>query len=86
MAEFTDIMEQAKRMCETHKNCSRCVLYWVHNNGGCAFDYLLHVNFDEIERRIRTWTEKHPNEDRCGSYIKTESAKTTMSIRKYMSR
>lgn len=50
------------------------------------FDYLLHVNFDEIERRIRTWTEKHPNEDRCGSYIKAESAKTTMSIRKYMSR
>ncbi len=64
MAEFTDVMEQAKRMCKAHIPCSRCALYRVRAGGGCAFDYLLSVSFDEVERKIRAWAEKHPDGDK----------------------
>ena len=64
MAEFTDVMEQAKKMCEAHTSCSQCALYRMCGGGGCAFDCLLSARFDKVERKIRTWVEKHPDEDR----------------------
>lgn len=64
MAEFTDVMEQAKRICKAHIPCTRCALYQVHIGGNCAFDNLLSENFDDVERRIRAWAEKHPDGDK----------------------
>ena len=64
MIEFTEIMEQAKRMCKAHSSCSQCALYHVHAGGGCAFDYLYSVSFDEVERKIRAWAAKHPDADK----------------------
>ena len=65
MAEFTDVMEQARRMCKAHRSCERCALYRVHTGGGCAFDYLSGgISFDEVEYKIGAWAEKHPDEDK----------------------
>lgn len=67
MAEFTEVMEQARRMCNAHGACSRCPLYGVSPSSiSCAFDYLPGANFDEVERKIRAWAEKHPEPDHDG--------------------
>ena len=63
MAEFVYIMKQAKRMCETQKNCAQCVLCQPQGGGECALDYLLYVDFDEIECKIRAWAKEHPDND-----------------------
>lgn len=60
MAEFIEVMRQARRMCDAHSSCSRCALYRVHAGGGCVFDYLLSVEFDDVEHRIRAWAQEHP--------------------------
>ena len=64
MAEFAYVMKQAKRMCETQKNCLLCPLCRLpEGDGECALDYLLYVDFDEMERKIKTWAKEHPNND-----------------------
>lgn len=61
MAEFTEVMEQARRMCKAHRDCARCALYRVHTGGGCAFNYLSDgVSFDEVELKIHAWTKRLP--------------------------
>ena len=64
MSEFTDIMEQVKRMCKAHRDCTQCALYHVFTGGGCAFDYLFNVNFDDVEYKVNAWAKKHPDEDK----------------------
>ncbi len=64
MAEFTEVMKQAARMCEAHDTCARCALYGANSSRmGCAFDYLRSTNFSEIERRIGAWAAKHPEQE-----------------------
>lgn len=60
MAEFTEVMRQATRMCEAHDSCARCALYKARTDGGCSFDKLYNTNYDEVERRIRAWAQEHP--------------------------
>lgn len=61
MAEFIEVMEQARRICNANRDCGLCPLYPVHNGWGCAFNYLTDgVNFDEVERKIRAWMAEHP--------------------------
>lgn len=61
MAEFIEVMEQARRICNASRDCGLCPLYPVHNGWGCAFNYLTDgVNFDEVERKIRAWMSEHP--------------------------
>ena len=60
MAQFTEVMRQAKRMCETQKNCRQCPLC---RDGECALDYLLGVDIDEIEQTIIAWAKEHPDND-----------------------
>ena len=74
MGEFTDIMKQAKRMCETQKNCLLCPLYRLpESDGECALDCLLYVDFDEMERKIRAWAEKHPDNDSNVAHIRQKA-------------
>ena len=64
MGEFTEVMRQAKRMCETQKNCLLCPLCRLpEGDGECALDYLLYVDFDEMERKISAWAKEHPDND-----------------------
>lgn len=64
MAEFTEVMRQAKRLCETQKNCAQCALCRPQGGGECLLDYLLCVDqLDEIEQIIRAWAKEHPDND-----------------------
>ena len=64
MAQFTEVMRQAKRMCETQKNCLQCPLCRLpQGDGECALDYLLGVDLDEIEQIIIAWAKEHPDND-----------------------
>lgn len=63
MAQFTEVMRQAKRMCETQKNCAQCALCRPQDGGECLLDYLLGVDLDEVEQIIRAWAKEHPDND-----------------------
>ena len=77
MAEFAYIMKQAKRMCETQKNCLLCPLCRLpEGDGECALDYLLYVDLDEVEQIIRAWAKEHPDNDSNVAH----SMKTTTAI------
>lgn len=70
MAQFTEVMRQAKRMCETQKNCLQCSLC---RHGECLLDYLLYVDFDEIECKIRAWAKEHPDNDSNVAHIRQKA-------------
>ena len=63
MAEFAYIMKQAKRMCETQKNCTQCALCQPQDGGECLLDYLPYSKFDEVEQIISAWAKEHPDND-----------------------
>lgn len=63
MAQFTEVMRQAKRMCETQKNCTQCALCRPQGGGECLLDCLLCVDLDEVEQIIKTWAKEHPDND-----------------------
>ena len=63
MGEFVDVMKQAKRMCETQKNCTQCALCQPQGGGECLLDYLPYSKFDEVEQIIKTWAKEHPDND-----------------------
>ena len=74
MAEFADIMKQAKRMCKAQKNCLQCPLCRLpQGDGECALDYLLYVDFDEIEQIIRAWAKEHPDNDSSVAHIRQKA-------------
>ena len=73
MAEFADIMKQAKRMCEAQKNCAQCVLCRPQDGGECLLDYLLYVDPDEIEQIIIAWAKEHPDNDSNVAHIRQKA-------------
>ena len=61
MAEFTYIMEQAKRMCKTFSdgNCSECPI----GNADvleCWITVTSEMDCEEVERRVMQWAAEHP--------------------------
>ena len=74
MAQFTEVMRQAKRMCETQKNCLQCPLCRLpQGDGECALDYLLGVDLDEIEQIIIVWAKEHPDNDSNVAHIRQKA-------------
>ena len=74
MAEFVYIMKQAKRMCETQKNCAQCALCRPQGGGECLLDYLLCVDhLDEIEQIISAWAKEHPDNDSNVAHIRQKA-------------
>ena len=74
MAQFTEVMKQAKRMCETQKNCLQCPLCRLpQGDGECALDYLLGVDLDEIEQIIIVWAKEHPDNDSNVAHIRQKA-------------
>ena len=74
MAQFTEVMRQAKRMCETQKNCLQCPLCRLpQGDGECALDYLLGVDLDEIEQIIIVWAKEHPDNDSSVAHIRQKA-------------
>ena len=61
MAEFTDVMRQAKRMCESFSDghCSECPI----GNAKvleCGITVTSEMDCKEVERRVMQWAAKHP--------------------------
>ena len=74
MAQFSEVMKQAKRICETQKNCLQCPLRrHLQGDGECALDYLLCVDLDEIEQIIRAWAKEHPDNDSSVAHIRQKA-------------
>lgn len=59
MAEFQEVMKQAKRMCVTVNDCDQCELM---TDAGCRFAIFADdaKYSHEIERIVMDWAEKHP--------------------------
>ena len=74
MAQFSEVMRQAKRMCETQKNCLQCPLCrQPQGDGECLLDYLPYSKFDEIEQIIRIWAKEHPDNDSSVAHIRQKA-------------
>lgn len=59
MAEFKTIMKEAIRMCQ-NVDCSECPIYdYVADECPFADDILHDMDFEEIEKEIEKWAEKH---------------------------
>lgn len=61
MAQFVEVMEQARRICLEHPgDCYECPLYddeW----SGCRFDLTEEYLYDDTtERIVLKWAEEHP--------------------------
>ena len=61
MSEFTDVMEQAKRMCKAFSDghCSECPIGNA-NVLECGITVTSEMDCKEVERRVMQWAEKHP--------------------------
>lgn len=61
MSEFTEVMRQARRMCETFcdANCSKCP---IGNAKAleCGITPTSEMDCKEVERRVMQWAAKHP--------------------------
>lgn len=61
MSEFTDVMEQAKRMCKAFGDghCSECPI--GHANAlECEITVTSGMDCGEVERRVMQWAAEHP--------------------------
>lgn len=61
MAEFTDVMRKAKRMCEAFRDghCSKCPI----GNAElleCGIMTTSEMECEEVERRVMRWAAEHP--------------------------
>lgn len=61
MSEFTDVMEQAKRMCKAFSDghCSECPI----GNAKvleCGITVMSEMDCEEVERRVMQWANDHP--------------------------
>ena len=61
MSEFTDVMEQAKRMCKAFGDghCSECPIGDA-NALECGITATSEMDCKEVERRVMQWAAKHP--------------------------
>lgn len=61
MSEFTEVMRQARRMCETFcdGNCSKCP---IGNAKAleCGITPTSEMDCKEVERRVMQWAAEHP--------------------------
>lgn len=57
MAEFFEIMKQARRLCES-TSCIECPI--TSENGVCLINPSDKGDYTEVERRIIDWAKAHP--------------------------
>ena len=61
MFEFTEVMRQARRMCETFcdVNCSKCPICNAKALD-CGITVTSKMDCKEVERRVMQWAKEHP--------------------------
>lgn len=55
MAEFSEVMRQAKRMCKAHVYCEDCP--W---ESPCIYGSIEEVDYEAFERTVMDWAAAHP--------------------------
>lgn len=61
MAEFVEVMRQARRMCNDQMNCEDCPLCYENNGANCRFALDEKYQADaELERVVLDWAAEHP--------------------------
>ncbi len=58
MAEFTEVMKQALRMCKD-LTCVNCPV-WLEKEEVCGFRLPFNPNFEEFEKDVMEWAEENP--------------------------
>lgn len=61
MSEFSEVMRQAKRMCESFSDghCSECPIGDA-NALECGITVTSKMDCEEVERRVMQWAAEHP--------------------------
>ena len=60
MAQFTEVMRQAKRMCESFSDgCRECPICDV-DELECGITVTSWMDCEEVERRVMQWAAEHP--------------------------
>ena len=61
MAQFSEVMRQARRMCEAFRdgNCSKCPIGNA-NVLECGITVTSEMDCEEVERRVMQWAVEHP--------------------------
>lgn len=60
MAEFVEVMKQARRVCAAEKECKKCLM-WNSQGSFCRTDVLRSTNDDAgTEQIVMSWAEAHP--------------------------
>ena len=61
MAKFTEVMRQARRMCESFRDghCSECPIGNA-NSLECGITVTSEMDCKEVERRVMQWATEHP--------------------------
>lgn len=59
MSEFSEVMRQAKRMCNGLNDCDECQLRDVFDVVGCPFAYDS-VDMRNVEKPVMDWAAAHP--------------------------
>ena len=60
MAEFIEVMKQARRLCAAEKECKKCLM-WNSQGSFCRTDVLRSANDDAgTEQIVMSWAEAHP--------------------------
>ena len=62
MAEFQEVMKQAKRMCEAHDECNDCALKEMADAAGiyCPIHTMCNLDFVKFETAVMNWAAEHP--------------------------
>lgn len=67
MAEFTEVMKQAARMCKdlTCVNCSM----WLEKEEVCGFKLPFNPDFEEVEKDVMEWAEENPEKSEPPKWV-----------------
>lgn len=60
MAEFTEVMKQGQRMCNTFGGCRKCPMWDADLRCNISVDHTPLTRFGNIERVIMEWASEHP--------------------------
>lgn len=61
MAEFVEVMRQARRLCEEQQNMDCCVSCPMQGKEGCmVVADAENIDYVETERKIMDWAAEHP--------------------------
>lgn len=63
MAEFAEVMRQARRLCRAQRGCGRSCPLWEGGKAWyCRIDTVRDSNVEKAEKIVMKWAAAHPEE------------------------